>query len=81
MAQKQKTGLPEALKILSAWQRFRDVQDAGMADALTVSTTTWRRYRSGVSDIPHAVLLAAVNFLRVPEDDAIFILTAGLRRC
>ena len=65
---------------LASWQRYRDKTDADMSEALNVGRSTWRRYKDGSGEIPHAVLVRAVNFLRIPVEDATAIMMAGVRR-
>lgn len=80
MAAKAKSPMQPMYDSLAAWQRFRDITDQQMGDALSVGRTTWQRYKKGTGDIPHATLVRAVNFLRIPVEDATAIMMAGVRR-
>lgn len=67
------------MSMLHAWQRHRGLTDDEMGTALVCSGSSWRRYRTCRSDISHEMLIRAINILRVPQEDAIQILTAGMR--
>ena len=67
-------------ELLRRWQRYWDVTDCEISGKLGISKTTWYRWLSGATDIPHDKLIAAVNYLKIPADAAMLILCAGCRR-
>lgn len=67
------------VELLGRWQRYWDLSDEDMGSRLGVSCTTWRRWLLRQTKFPHDKLVAAVNILKIPPDDALKILTGGCR--
>lgn len=73
------SAIKKAAKILCEWQRHRDYSDEYMGIQTHHSERTWYRRRK---QAPEAITLAdawrAINALRMPPDDALALLTAGV---
>lgn len=68
----------ELANTLKAWQRHRDRSPDEMGKAMRFSGTTWFNRMRNPQNITVAEAWRAINYLKIPADEAIQILTAGL---
>lgn len=65
-------------KGLDAWRRHRDRDPAEMGTALRFTERTWRRRMQEPVNLTVAEAWRAINYLKIPPDEAVKLMTAGI---
>lgn len=79
MAKKAVSKVQPLLEGIRRWQGYWNYTDQYMANAFHISRITWLRWKSGETEISHRTAIEVINFLKIPHDDAVNMLSAGLK--
>ena len=63
---------------LAAWQRHRDWDDDRIGVVLHISGHTWHRRKKTPKNLTIEEIWRAMNALKIPHEEAVAVLTAGL---
>lgn len=63
---------------LQGWARHRDKSPAQMGVAMHFSATTWYERMKHPEKLTIAEIWRAVEYLKIPADEAVSLLTAGI---
>lgn len=64
--------------VLKAWQRHRDRDAEQMSKALRCSPGTWFARMRKPENLTLEEVWRAINYLKIPPDEAVAMLTAGI---
>lgn len=64
--------------IIKGWQRHRDRSPEQMGDAMRFSANTWFNRMRTPEKLTVAEVWRAINYLKIPTDEAVAMLTAGI---
>ena len=65
-------------KELDAWRRHRDRSPAQMGIAMRFAARTWARRIADPGSLTVAEMWRAINYLKIPPDEAVKLMTAGI---
>ncbi len=65
-------------KQLKAWQRHREREPEQVAAVMRFSLATWFARMRNPENLTLAEIWRAINYLKIPKDEAVAMLTAGL---
>lgn len=63
---------------LDAWRRHRDRSPAQMGIAMRFAARTWARRIADPESLTVAEMWRAINYLKIPPDEAVQLMTAGI---
>jgi hypothetical protein len=67
------------IKTLQAWMRHRDCEAGTLASVMGFGKNTWFNRAKKPENLTLVELWKAIDYLKIPERDAVEMLTAGVR--
>lgn len=68
----------ELANVINAWRRHRNRTPAEMGIAMRFAARTWARRMQDPSSLTVAEMWRAINYLKIPADEAVKLMTAGI---